>query len=60
MLRIIIGTAVFLASCAIGLLVAKFTLEGMTIQLGSFLIVVVIFGALLVVKKNLRQRTTEA
>ncbi|PRZ44091.1 superfamily IV 4 TMS phage holin [Antricoccus suffuscus] len=41
-----ISAAVFLASCAIGLLAAKFTLDEMTIQWGSFLIVVVIFGVL--------------
>lgn len=46
MLRMIISAAVFLLSCAIGLLVAKFTLSGMTIEVGSFLIVVVIFAIL--------------
>ena len=46
LLRMIVSAAVFLASCAIGLLVAKFTLDGMTIKFGSFLIVVVIFAIL--------------
>lgn len=46
MIRALISTGIFLLSCAIGLLVAMSVLDRMTIDLGSFVIVVVIFGAL--------------
>jgi uncharacterized membrane protein YvlD (DUF360 family) len=46
MIRFLIRTAIFLASAAIGLLVAKVVLDGMSIDATSFITVVVIFAVL--------------
>lgn len=46
MIRFLVRAAIFLASAAIGLLVAKLALDGMTIDATSFLTVVVIFAVL--------------
>ena len=46
MIRFLVRAAIFLASSAIGLLVAKVTLDGMTIDATSFVAVVVIFAVL--------------
>lgn len=46
MVRLLIRIGVFLLSCAIGLLAAVLILDRMTIDFGSFVIVVLIFGAL--------------
>jgi putative membrane protein len=45
-IRLLISAVVWLASAAIGLLIAKLVLEDMAIDLGSFLFVVVIFAVL--------------
>lgn len=45
-IRFLLRSLVFLASAAIGLLVAKYALDGMTIDWSSFVIVVVIFAVL--------------
>ncbi len=44
MIRLLINTAIFLASSAVGLLVAALVLDDMSIDFGSFIIVVVIFS----------------
>jgi len=44
--RLLIRVAIWLGSAAVGLLVAKLVLDGMTIDAGSFFFVVVIFAAL--------------
>jgi hypothetical protein len=46
MIRFLVRAAIFLASSAIGLLVAKVTLDGMSIDATSFITVVVIFAVL--------------
>lgn len=46
MLRLLIRVGIFLASCAIGLLVAVLVLDRMRIEFGSFLLVLVIFAIL--------------
>ncbi len=46
MIRFLVRAAIFLVSAAIGLLVAKVTLDGMTINASSFIAVVVIFAVL--------------
>jgi hypothetical protein len=46
MIRFLIRAAIFLASAAIGLLVAKLVLDDMTIDASSFVAVVVIFAVL--------------
>jgi len=46
MIRFLVRAAIFLASSAIGLLVAKVTLDGMSIDATSFVAVVVIFAVL--------------
>jgi hypothetical protein len=46
MIRFLIRAAIFLMSAAIGLLVAKVTLDGMTIDVSAFIGVVVIFAVL--------------
>lgn len=46
MIRFLVRAAIFLASSAIGLLVAKLVLDDMTIDATSFLAVVVIFAVL--------------
>ena len=46
MIRLLVRGAIFLASAAIGLLVAKLVLDDMTIDAASFLAVVVIFAVL--------------
>jgi hypothetical protein len=46
MIRLLIRTAIWLGSAAVGLLVAKLVLDDMSIDLGSFLFVVVVFAAL--------------
>ncbi|RIJ71287.1 hypothetical protein D1871_14805 [Nakamurella silvestris] len=45
MIRFLVSTLIFLASSALGLLVAKWVLDDMHINLGSFVIVVLIFTA---------------
>jgi len=45
MIRFLVSTLLFLASSAVGLLVAKLVLDDMSITIGSFIIVVVIFTA---------------
>jgi uncharacterized membrane protein YvlD (DUF360 family) len=57
-IRFVVRTLVFFASAAIGLLVAKYTLDGMTITAGSFLMVVVIFAVLQSVLAPFFARTT--
>ena len=44
MVRLLISAAVWLTSAAVGLLVAKLLIDDMTIDLGSFVVVVVIFA----------------
>ena len=46
MIRFLVRAAIFLASAAIGLLVAKLVLDDMTIDAASFVAVVVIFAVL--------------
>ena len=46
MIRFLVRAAIFLASSAIGLLVAKLVLDDMTIDAASFVVVVVIFAVL--------------
>ena len=46
MIRFLIRAAIFLASAAIGLLVAKLVLDDMTIDASAFVVVVVIFAVL--------------
>lgn len=46
MIRFLVRSAIFLASSAIGLLVAKLTLDGMSIDASSFIAVVVVFAVL--------------
>ena len=46
MIRFLVRAAIFLASAAIGLLVAKLTLDDMSIDASSFIAVVVIFAVL--------------
>ena len=46
MIRFLVRAAIFLASSAIGLMVAKVTLDGMSIDATSFITVVVIFAVL--------------
>lgn len=46
MIRLAIRAGLFLASAAIGLLVAKAVVDGMTISWGSFVLVVVLFAVL--------------
>jgi hypothetical protein len=46
MIRFLVRAAIFLASAAIGLLVAKLTLDGMSIDASSFIAVVVIFAVI--------------
>jgi hypothetical protein len=46
MIRFLVRAAIFLASSAIGLLVAKLVLDNMTIDAASFVVVVVIFAVL--------------
>lgn len=45
-IRFLVRAAIFLVSAAIGLLVAMWTLNDMSIDAGSFLIVVVVFAVL--------------
>lgn len=46
MIRFLISAALFLGAAAIGLLIAQATVPGMTIDWGSFVLVVVIFAVL--------------
>jgi hypothetical protein len=46
MIRFLVRAAIFLASAAIGLLVAKLTLDDMSIDASSFIAVVVIFAVI--------------
>lgn len=46
MIRLLIRTAVFLASAAIGLLVAAWLIDGVDVNLSGFLLVVVVFAAI--------------
>ncbi len=46
MIRFVVRAAIFLVSAAIGLLVAMWTLDKMSIDAGSFLLVVVVFAVL--------------
>lgn len=46
MIRFLVRTVIFLVSAAIGLMVAKFTLDDMSIDASSFIGVVVIFAVL--------------
>ena len=46
MVRLLVSAAIWLGSATIGLLAAKWLLDGMTIDLGSFVVVVLIFAVL--------------
>lgn len=46
MVRLLVSAAIWLGSATIGLLAAKWLLDGMTIDLGSFIVVVLIFAVL--------------